>query len=349
MRQSIISREFDPAEIVTAAFSLPLFSLFVALVILAVLLTILGIRQRRTRPGHGGAEPSLPAQFLTERDVLGVGALTVLVAYSVENVVRGYLLNLVNVVEWWQYATPLFAAGVCLAVMLGFLSLRRGTSPGLPVVSLTRRTWISFTSVAGLLGIAAASFALVATTVAAGMASSPDNRGRYILLAIPVPNVSMDALRPWFYGWAYGIPVLVCLAALMVVTWATLRRNSLRPFLSPETVVAEKRARVQIATSVVRIATASTLLALGGAFRFIDRAGSMSGLEVSREGRPNDVYDMTWRYAEWAVGAGWLAPALEITAFLLLILVVIRKPLSDVFRRAKEEDSGQRKLRESVR
>ena len=61
------------------------------------------------------------------------------------------------------------------------------------------------------------------------------------------------------------------------------------------------------------------------------------------------MYDMTWRYAEFAVGAGWLAPALEVTAFALLLLVVIRTPLSEAFRKANGEDSGQRLLTESVR
>ena len=348
MWQSSITR-VRPDELVAAAFSLPLFSLFVSIVIIAGWLIVVGVRRRRTGQGATGAKPLTPSRLLTERRVLSAGALAVIVAYAIENVVRGYLLNLADIVEWWQYATPLFAACVCLTVMLGFLSLGGGSPSGQPVVSLARRTWTSFNSLSGLLSVGAASFALIATTVAAGMASSPDNRGRYILLAIPVPNVPIDALRPWFYGWAYGIPVLLCLAALMVITWATLRRNSLRPFLGPETVVAEKRVRVEVATGVVRIATASMLLALGGAFRFIDSAGSIMGLQVGGDGGRNDSYELSWRYAEFAVAAGWLAPILEITAFLLLILVATRTPIGDVLRRRPDARSAQGVLPESVR
>ncbi|TFB93921.1 hypothetical protein [Cryobacterium luteum] len=277
-----------------------------------------------------------------------MAALTVIVVYAIENVVRGYLLNLADIVEWWQYAMPLFTASVGLIFMLGFLSLERGALSGQPVVSLARRTWTSFTSFPRLVGVGAASLALIATTVAAGLASSPDDLGRYILLAIPVPNVPIDALRPWFYGWAYGVPVLVCLAALMVVTWAALRRNSLRPFLGPQTLVVEKRARVEVATGVVRIATASMLLALGGAFRFIDRAGSIAGLQVGGDGGRTDSYDLAWRYAEFAVAAGYLAPLLEIAAFVLLLLVVTGVPLKEAFLHA-QDGSPQRVLSESVR
>jgi hypothetical protein len=104
----------------------------------------------------------------------------------------------------------------------------------------------------------------------------------------------------------------------------TLRSNAVRPFLRPETVGAEQGARVEIASGVVRIASAGTLLALAGAWRFIARAGSISQLTtVDAEGRSGS-YETTWRYAEFAVAAGWLAPALEITAFVLLLLVASR-------------------------
>lgn len=107
------------------------------------------------------------------------------------------------------------------------------------------------------------------------------------------------------------------------MTWATLRSNALRPFLRPETVGAEQGARVEVATGVVRIATAGILLALAGAWRFIARAGSISQLTIEGEGR-SDSYDTIWRYAEFAIAGGSLAAGLEITAFVLLLLVASR-------------------------
>ncbi|MGO4102538.1 hypothetical protein AB4Y63_01160 [Leifsonia sp. YAF41] len=260
---------------------------------------------------------------MLEHRALSVGAIGVILVFAIENIVRGYLLNLVNVVEWWQYATPVFAASLSLAITLGLIVFRGTTYSELPVVPTAPRTWTSFSPRAGLIGAGAALVTLLTTTITAGMASSADDAGRYIYLEIPVPNVPIEALRPWFYGWSFGVPVIICLAALIAVTWATLRSNAARPYFRPDTVGAERKARVGIATDVVRIATAGMLLALGGAFRFIDRSGTISRMIVERDGQSNS-YDTTWRYAEFATAAGWLAPALEITAFALLLFVACR-------------------------
>ena len=325
MTRSTLS-SIGPVDLVGAAFHLPLFSLVVASLIVAAALVA-----ARLRDGHEPAAPraeavphSVAARYLPERRALGVGAIAVIVVFAFENVVRGYVLNLADIVEWWQYATPVFAAFLCLTVVLGLVVFRGTTPPEQPVVPTARRTWTSFGPRADIIGAGVALVALLVTTIAAGLASSADERGRFIYLEIPVPNTAIDPLRPWFYGWSFGVPVIVCLAALTVVTWATLRSNAVRPFLRPESVSAEQSARHDVASGAVRIATAGLLLALGGACRFMARAGSMSQLTTTdAEGRSGS-YETTWRYAEFAVAGGWFAPALEITAFALLLLVASR-------------------------
>ncbi|TFC01655.1 hypothetical protein E3O42_09795 [Cryobacterium adonitolivorans] len=314
-----------PMDLAAAAFSLPLFSL-----VLAALIVVCALFLGRLRQRHGGPEapsgtplPAVPARYRPEHRAFGIGAIAVIVVYAAENIVRGYLLNLVDIVEWWQYATPVFAAVLCLAVGLALIVVRGNPKPEQPVVPTARRTSLSFGPRAGLFGGAVALVALLATTIAAGLASSADERGRFIYLEITVPNTQLEPLRPWFYGWDFGVPVLICLAALVLVTWATLRSNALRPYLRPETVTAERTARAQVASGAVAITTAATLLALGGAFRFIGRYGSMSQLTVGNDGA-GTTYDMTWQYAEFAAAAHWLAPALEITGFALLLFVAIR-------------------------
>ena len=315
-----------PLDLAAAAFTLPLFSLVLA--VLIVVGTFLVPRLRRRLGGRAATDgtppPTVAARYRPEHRAFGIGAIAVIVVYAVENIVRGYLLNLVDIVEWWQYATPVFAAVLCLAVGLALIVVRGTPDPEQPVLPSIRRTWLSFGPRAGLIGGALALGALLATTIAAGLASSADERGRFIYLEIPVPNTRLEPLRPWFYGWDFGVPVLICLAALILVTWATLRRNALRPYLRPDTVTAERSARAQVASGVVALATAATLLALGGAFRFIGRYGSMSQLTVGNDGA-GTTYDMTWRYAEFAAMAGWLAPALEITGFALLLFAAIRQ------------------------
>lgn len=327
MSQSSVA-SISLADLPGAAFTLPLFSLIVASLIGAGV-ALVAARPRgessRAVPQPEGAARSVESRYLPEHRALGVGAIAVIVAFAVENVVRGYLLNLSNIVEWWQYATPVFAAFLCLTVVLGLIVFRGTTLPEQPVVSAARRTWSSFGPRVGMIGAGIALMVLLATTIAAGLASSADERGRYIYLEIPIANEPMvDPLRPWFYGWSFGLPVIVCLAALTAVTWAVLRSNAVRSFLRPETVGAERAARAEIAAGAVRIATAGMLLALAGAWRFIARSGSGSLLiETDAEGRRSS-YETTWQYAEFAIAAGWLAPALEVVAFVLLLLVASR-------------------------
>ena len=320
---SLITRTIGPLDLAAAAFALPLFSLVLAVLIVVGTLLVPRLRHRGTAAPEGTSLPVAPARYRPEHRAFGIGAIAVVLVYAVENIVRGYLLDLVDIVEWWQYATPVFAAALCLAVGLALLVVRGTPEPEQPVVPSIRRTWLSFGPRAGLIGGAVALAALLATTIAAGLASSADERGRFIYLEIPVPNTQLEPLRPWFYGWDFGVPVLICLAALVLVTWATLRRNALRPYLRPETVTAERSARAQVASGVVAIATGATLLALGGAFRFIGRYGSMSQLTVGNDGA-GTTYDLTWRYAEFAAAAHGLAPALEVTGFALLLFVAIR-------------------------
>jgi hypothetical protein len=163
---------------------------------------------------------------------------------------------------------------------------------------------------------------LVATTIAAGATSAADGRGQYIWLEIPIPNeAEIDPIRLWYYGWAFGVPVLIALAALIVTTALALRVNAARPFIRPETVAAERGLRSEVASGAVAVATAGMLLALAGAWRLIARAGS--GTQLWIEGQNGgDPYEAAWRYAELATAAGWLAPILEVTAFALLLLVI---------------------------
>ncbi|POH62564.1 hypothetical protein C3B61_17110 [Cryobacterium zongtaii] len=325
MSQSILTF-MGPMDLAAAVFTLPLFSLVLAGFIVVGILVVPRVRRRRgsgAAPGGGAPLPTVPARYRSEHRALGIGAIAVIVAYAVENVIRGYLLDLVDIVEWWQYATPVFAAVFCLTVGLGLIVVRGTPQPDEPVVPTARRTWLSFGPRAGFVGGTIALVTLLATTIAAGLASSSDERGRFIYLEIPVPNTQLEPLRPWFYGWDFGVPVLLGLAALVLVTWATLHRNALRPYLRPEPVAAERNARTQVASGAVAIATAATLLALGGAFRFIGRYGSMSQLTVGNDDH-GITYDMTWRYAEFAALGGGLAPALEVTGFALLLLVAIR-------------------------
>ncbi|WP_243076053.1 hypothetical protein [Microbacterium sp. SS28] len=318
---------FGLTELVAAAFSLPLMSLFIALIVGGVILVI------RSRPGGAGSRAarsseavarSVRARYVPEHRAAGITAIAVVVLFTVDNVVRGYLIVAPDLVAWWRFATPVVCAAVGLGVALALIRTRGTTAPEAPVVPTARRTWLSFSRRGAVIGAGIALLALTATTITAGLASSADGEGRHVWLVIPAPNeAQIDPIRVGFYGWAYGVPVLIGLAALSALTWAVLHANAARPYLRPETVAAERDARREVAAAAVAIATATMLLALAGAWRLIARAGSVSQLTITGSDAPAP-YEVAWRYAELAVAAGWLAPILEVTAFVLLMLVASR-------------------------
>lgn len=312
-----------PADLAAVALRQPLFFFVVASVIFLGMFVSQRVGSRRHGAAMGTDVVTPPGQYVAERTALGIGAAVVIVVFAAENVIRGYLLNLADTVSWWQYATPVFISLLCVSAVWGLIIFRGTVQSARPVMPASRRTWVSFGSRMGIVCAGVALVALFATSILAGLNSSADSQGRYIHLEIPVPNESIDALRPWFFGWAYGVPVMVCLGLLTIVTWAALRSNAVRPYERPETVGVERTERNDVATSILRVATAGTLLGLAGAFRLIADAGSPSALVVEGNGQSN-AYEATWRYAEFAVAAGWLAPLLEVVAFLLLLMVAGR-------------------------
>lgn len=314
---------FGLEGLVSAAFSQPVFSLLVAFVVTGGILIASGSRGRPRRAAmlSGSDLASVRAKYLPEQRLLGAAAIVIIVLFLGEYLIRGYVLDLSGSVSWWRHATPMFCAIVSIALVAGMILLRGAKPSEAVVVPMTRRTWLSFGPQAGVAAAAIVMLALLGTTIAAGLASTPDDQGRFTMLDLPVPNEpTMDPLRLPFYGWAYGVPVLVCLCALAVATGALLKGNAARPFLRPETVAAERLVRRGVAQGAVSIALAAMLLALAGAWRMIAWAGSVSGVQIVGQngGAP---YEVIWRYSELAAAAGWLAPVLEIAAFVLLLLL----------------------------
>lgn len=311
----LTGREFDPLHLIWGALSFPPIALLLAILIAGGILVV------ASRPAS--RRPLVPARYVSEQRVLGAVAIAVIVLFVGEFVLRGYVLAGPGPVHWWRFAVPLASAVVGLGVVLGVIATRGTAVPDEPVITGTRRHWRSFSSRAALVGAAVVAVLLIATTVTAGLASSADGEGQYTWLVIPIPNeAGIDPIRMPFYGWVFGIPVLIGVAALGAVAWAALDRNAARPFRRPDTVTAERVARRMTATGVIRIVTAALLLALAGAWRLIASAGSGSSLTVM--GQDGDAsYDAAWRYAELAMAAGWLVPVLSIVAFVLLLLTAV--------------------------
>lgn len=316
-------RSWTPIDLVGAAFSLPLVSLCIAAAIVAATSLVATGRVARRVELTG----SLAERYVPEQRTIGFAAIATILLFAAQDLVLGYVVDLSGAVAWWRYAMPLVWTCLGIVVVWAVIVMHGTTPPEEPVLTGARRTWLGFGPRIGLLGATAALVALVATTVAAGAASSPDGEGRYVWLVVPVANeAQVDPIRVVFFGWAYGLPVLVAAAALAAATWVALRANAARAYLRPGAVAAETDARRGIAVAVVRLATAGVLLALAGAWRLIADAGSVSSLTILgvNEGSP---YEVAWRHAEFAAAAGWVAPAVEVVAFALLLLVSVRSLL----------------------
>lgn len=308
----------DSLDLITAALGIPILSLALAAVALAAVALV---RRRRPGPVRQAADSpdrDVTARYDVEQRALGWGAVGVIVVFVAESILRGYVWDLVDVASWWRHAVPLFSASLALLMALALIVGRGTSAPQVPLLPATRRTSAAF-GPRRLLPLGAVTLGiLVATTVAAGIVSSPDDRGRFIYLEIPLPNTTVDPIRPWFYGWTYGVPVLVSAVLLAAVVALALRTNATRPFLRPDTAEAERIARRRVATGIVRIATAALFLALAGAWRFIGSA------VIETMTLADDVSETTYEAAlPFAALARWgqgLAPLIEIAAFLLLLL-----------------------------
>lgn len=317
---------FGLMDLVRAAFSLPLFSLFLAAVIVGAILIFASRPQLALRQAQSGTAEvirSVHARYRVEGLVLAITAILVIVVFAVENVLRGYVVNLGELMPWWRFATAIVVAALGLGIVAA-IEVRGAKPSEVPVVSGARRTWTSFGPRVGLIGGVAVLVAILVTSIAAGMAAYVDSRGDSAWLEIPIPNEeTIDPVRVHFYGWTYGVPVLICAALLAAAVWGVLHANASRPYIRPETVAAERDARRGVARDAVRIATAGMLLGVAGAWRLIASAGTTSGLviEGKNDGAP---YEVIWRYAELATVVGWAAPALEVLAFALLLLVAVR-------------------------
>ena len=165
----------------------------------------------------------------------------------------------------WRYVVPLLSglAGV-LVLMLPLLG--RGSRGS---AQLARRTAFSFAGVRWLVSAVALMGIVVVLSIAAGFASSPDEVGRYRMLAM---DSGAAEIRILIYGWYYSLPSLIAIAlfagaaafALSVIAHPPLAASTLH-----DTTIRRERTR-----NVMGIFAGGLLVHLGAVLTFLAYTGT---------------------------------------------------------------------------
>ncbi|ROP74521.1 hypothetical protein [Curtobacterium sp. PhB115] len=217
--------------------------------------------------------------------------------------------------EWWPDTLPLAAGIIAVAVTAVATRSERAHRHGaLPVVDFRRRSAFSIAAPSAIAGAATAFIAVVVTVVAAGVVSSPDELGRYTEFTMAVGDGSAGTL---FFGWYFGVPVLIGAVVLVALTWAGLARVARPPLVADER-SGDEWLRRQRASDLLRTATAALCVTLGSSWTMI--AGA-SQLRTSLRGTEAGTIEFGTSFA--AVGSVLGPAALLVTGVGVALLVAI--------------------------
>lgn len=206
----------------------------------------------------------------------GVSSLT-MVIYSLSVAIALFGIIPLYAFPWDTYSAIRFllplVLGVVTVIALGFPARGQGTSGA----QLTPRTWSSFLDRSWIATFLSVLGVVVAVTVAAGLASQPDDAGHFTQYVVELGPGSMAVS---IYGWHLSVGPLVAVAFLPVATLVALGGIARPPH--PENLEADIARRRLRSTNVSRIATGALLLHLAAVLRSLAGTAS-SSLTVGAE------------------------------------------------------------------
>lgn len=167
-----------------------------------------------------------------------------------------------------RFTLPLLL-GLLVLVFLGALRPRPATPSG---ALLAPRTWRSFLStwwLAALLGVLAL---ILGLTLAAGMASQPNEAGEYVEYWV---DFGSGAIGATIYGWHYSLVPSALWVLLCAATWWTLSRIARPPLDTTHTTdAADRRLR---SANAARLALGALLLHLEAILHSLASTSRMTG------------------------------------------------------------------------
>jgi hypothetical protein len=216
-----------------------------------------------------GSDARSIAALATERGIR-TGAAIAIGAWVVR---IGLEFEAVGMFAWWPNVITVLGAivGVLVAVWPHRSErVARAASP--TSIDLRRRGPLTFAGRPSLV-VAVVSFALlVVTVVVAGSMSSADEDGHFTEFTMPVGDGTVGTI---FFGWYFGVPVLIGAVVLGVLAWAAMDRVARGPLLADDRAGDEDVRRMR-STAVLRIAAGTLLLVLGASWRVVAGVSHLS-------------------------------------------------------------------------
>ncbi len=200
------------------------------------------------------------------RDRLAAAAVLGVVGWVLPLVLS---FSMVGQFRWWPEVLPIAAGTV--AVLIAGRGVTAPVAADRPVLDLRRRGPLTFTRGVESLTTAITTVVLALTVLGAGLLSSQDDEGRYAFITMPVGDATASTE---FFGWYYGLPVVVATAVLVVVTLVGLHRIARAPRADIDRAGDDLRRRDR-SSAVLRSATAALLLTLGSAWQLVAHASSL--------------------------------------------------------------------------
>ncbi|WP_419818626.1 hypothetical protein [Glaciibacter flavus] len=280
-------------------------------VIAGLLLATLFILMRRFGADAQVRTHQLGSRESTASRLAALGALLALCGWLFGTMSQIFLVEPPSVV-WWKFASPIAGAFLGLVPMVVVIA-RTPPLVEVPVLPMTPRSWSSFTDPRAVRRIVIVLIGLIVVSIVAGIASRPDDTGLYSLLPFEGGSAT-------FYGWAFGLPVMIAAVLLTGLCFVGLVVDARRPFCRPAAVAAETAERRTTSAALLRPTLGALMLSLGGALSLVGDAGMARG----GYGIPG-VGTFTWSpgYASLAPAILWTGWLMEVVAIAVLVFVLL--------------------------
>lgn len=215
---------------------------------------------------------SIPGSTVRTFTAVGSGfALVVVLGYSFLTFwsfwVTSFSIDIYRAVWDLRFTLPL-VLGIIALVLIAF-PVRGSSAHG--SAELSRRTPLSFSRSWWFIAFGVVFLLAVGLALAAGIASVPDDGGRYTMYFVHVGSMTVGTT---IYGWFYSVPCLILLAvtiAVMATDLAVISRPALALDRDKDTAVRRVRA-----LNIARVGTGAVLIHISAVLQSLASTSSVN-------------------------------------------------------------------------